>query len=254
MQSFIVVGPLVLVGALALAILLPRIAERFVPAKYREANLRSSLAVSSSITAPFMIFLGFMIVMLWTQMNSASTAVQNEADSLRNVDALVSQLEVETADRIRSDVVAYARAAIDEWDALANGSTTANAEGAFRTVRDEVLALARDGQEGVLVDHAVSQVLAAQTYRSERITAAQSDLPPVLWIVLLIGTALYVAYIVLTDTGPLASRFAITFVALGVIGISLLLVFMLDNPFRGDIRTDPAPFQALIDGLASTGH
>ncbi len=252
MQSFIVVGPLVLVLALALAILLPRIAERFVPAKYREANLRSSLAVSSSITAPFMIFLGFMIVMLWTQMNAASTAVQNEADSLRNIDALVDQLGVGTADRVRADIVAYATAAVDEWDALADGHTTASAEGAFRAVRDEILALAQSGQEGVLVEHAVSQVLAAQTYRSERITAAQSDLPPVLWIVLLIGTALYVAYIVLTDTGPLASRFAITFVALGVIGVSLLLVFMLDNPFRGDIRVGPAPFEALIDGLTTT--
>ena len=36
----------------------------------------------------------------------------------------------------------------------------------------------------------------------------------------------------------------------GVMGVSLLLVSMLDNPFRGDIRIDPLPFRALADELA----
>lgn len=254
MQSFWLVGPLVLLLAIVLAYALPRLVERFVPARYRESNLRSSMAVSSSITAPFMIFLGFMIVMLWTGMNTASTAVQREADSLRNIDALVDQMGVATADQVRSDIIAYADLAIHEWEALADGHADADAEVAFRKVRNDVLSLAERGDVGVLVDHAVSQVLDAQVFRSERITAAENDLPLVLWIALLAGTLLYVAYIVLTDTGPLASRVAITFIALGVIGVSLLLVSMLDNPFRGDIRSDPAPFTDLIDRLTAPAH
>lgn len=254
MQSFAVVGPLVLLLAFLLAVALPRLVERFVPARYRESNLRSSQAVSSSITAPFMIFLGFMIVMLWTQMNDASSAVQQEADSLRNIDALVDQMGVPTAQRIRTDIIAYGRLAVDEWDALADRREDPAAQAAFRTVRDDVLALADQGGTSVLVDHAVSQMLDAQHYRSERVTASQNDLPPVLWIALAFGTFLYVAYIVLTDTGPLASRVVITFIALGVIGLSLLLVSMLDNPFRGDIKTSPAPFSILVDGLSSPEH
>jgi hypothetical protein len=252
-QSFVVIGPLVLVVALILAVVLPRVAERWLPAPSREANLRSSLAVSSSITAPFMVFLGFMIVMLWGQMNAATEAVLNEADALRNVDALVDQMGTDTAGRIRADIVAYADAAVAEWDALADGRADPAAEAAFRTIRAEVLSLVELGQEGVLVDHAVSQALDAQTFRAERIAAAQNDLPAVFWIVLLAGTVLYVAYIVLTDTGPLTSRVAITFIALGVIGVSLLLVSMLDNPFRGDIRTDPLPFQTLVEELSAPG-
>jgi hypothetical protein len=252
-QSFVVIGPLVLLVALVLALVLPRAAERWLPAPSREANLRSSLAVSSSITAPFMVFLGFMIVMLWGQMNAATEAVLNEADALRNVDALVDQMGTDTAGRIRADIVAYADAAVAEWDALAEGRADPKAEAASRAIREEVLSLVDRGQEGVLVDHAVSQVLDAQAFRSERVAAAQSDLPPVFWIVLLVGTAFYVAYIVLTDTGPLTSRVAITFIALGVIGVSLLLVSMLDNPFRGDIRTDSLPFQMLVDDLSTPG-
>ncbi|MCU0505231.1 MAG: DUF4239 domain-containing protein [Chloroflexi bacterium] len=245
MQSLVVIGPAVLVVALVLALILPLIVERWLPAHHREANLQSSLAVSSSITAPFMVFLGFMIVMLWGQMNEASAAVIDEADALRNVDALVDQMDPDTADRLRADIVAYAEAAVAEWPALAEGRADPAAEAAFRTLRDAVLSMVQRGQEGVLVDHAVSQVLDAQAFRSERIAAAQSDLPPVFWVVLLVGTALYVAYIVLTDTGPVRSRIAITFIALGVMGVSILLVAMLDNPFRGDIRTDPQPFLVL---------
>ncbi len=249
MQSLVVIGPAVVLLTLVLAVGLPVVAERWLPAKHREANLRSSLAVSSSITAPFMVFLGFMIVMLWGQMNDASAAVVDEADALRNVDALVDQMGSDTADRLRADIVTYAEAAVAEWPALAEGRADPKAEAAFRTVRDEVMDMVQEGQVGVLVDHAVSQVLDAQAFRSQRVTAAQSDLPPVFWLVLLAGTALYVAYIVLTDTGPLRSRVAITAIALGVMAVSLLLVSMLDNPFRGDIRTDPLPFQALVDQL-----
>ena len=253
MQSFVVIGPIVLLVAFTLAIVLPRVAERWIPAHRRESNLRSSMAVSSSITAPFMVFLGFMIVMLWGQMNDASAAVLDEADALRNVDALVDQMGADTADRVRADIVAYADAAAHEWSSLAEGRADPKADAAFRTVRDEVLSLVQRGQEGVLVDHAVAQVLDAQAFRAKRITAARSDLPAVFWVILLVGTALYVAYIVLTDTGPLGSRVAITFIALGVIGVSLLLVAMLDNPFRGDIRTDPLPFQTLVQELSAAG-
>jgi len=252
-QSFAVVGPLVLLLVLVLALVLPRLVERLVPAHHREANLRSSMAVSSSITAPFMIFLGFMIVMLWTQMNDATTAVQRQVDSLRNVEALAYQMDATTYGKIRWDIVQYARLGVAEWDVLANGHEDPAAAAAFRTLQADVLALASQGG-GTLVDHAVSQILDAQSYRSQLVTAGESDLPPVLWIALFVGTALYVAYIVLTDTGPLASRFAITFIALSVMGLSLLLVSMLDNPFRGDIRTSPAPLVDLVTTLSAPTH
>jgi hypothetical protein len=254
-QSFAIVGPLVLALTLVLAYALPRLVERYVPARYRESNLKSSLAVGGSIASPFMLVLGFMIVMLWTQMNDASTAVQKEADSLRNIDALVDQMDSTTSGKIRWDIVTYARSAVGEWDSLANGRSSPEATMAFRTLRDDVLALANSGGGGgTLVDHAITQILDAQSFRSERITAGQNDLPAVLWIALLVGTALYVSFIILTDTGPLASRVAITFIAVGVVGLSLLLIAMLDNPFRGDIQTSSAPLVYLEQSLSAPTH
>lgn len=252
MQSLTVALPLVFLASLALAIVLPLVVGRLVPDRIREANLRSSLAVSSSITAPFMIFLGFMIVVLWGQMNDASSAVQQEVDALANVDALVDQMDPVVAQRLRGDIRAYVTEAIAEWDALAEGHPTIAARRAFITVRNEVLGLAANpaGSE-ILEGRAVDQVLEAQTYRSERMTAASADIPAALWIALFVGTLLYVAYIVITDTGPLVSRIAMSFIALSVIGLSLILVSLFDNPYRGDIRASPQPFVDLLARLAT---
>ena len=124
MQSFILIGPLVLAVSVALAILLPRLAERFFPAAFRASNQQSALIVGGTIASPFMIILGFMIVILWGQMDGANAAVQREADALRNVDALMEYVDAATSQRVRADIEAYARLAVDEWPSLSEGHAT----------------------------------------------------------------------------------------------------------------------------------
>jgi vacuolar-type H+-ATPase subunit I/STV1 len=92
-------------------------------------------------------------------------------------------------------------------------------------------------------------MLVAQVHRSDRISAANQDIQGVLWLALLVGTILYIAYIALTDTGPLRSRIVMMFLAVSVVGLILLLIALLDNPYRGDVQADPVPFVELVDEL-----
>jgi ABC-type multidrug transport system fused ATPase/permease subunit len=251
-QSIAIIGPILLLLAIALAILVPYLVGRVLPDHHREGNLRSSTAINSTVAAPFMLVLGFMVVVLWGQINDAQKAIQQEADALRDIAALVGRLDPSMSAPVQAELLAYAKAAAAEWPSLGDGNASPDAVRAFNALRDAVLALPEQSAgagDTVLIDHAVDQMLVAQVHRSDRISAANQDIQGVLWLALLVGTILYIAYIALTDTGPLRSRIVMMFLAVSVVGLILLLIALLDNPYRGDVQADPVPFVELVDEL-----
>jgi len=175
--------------------------------------------------------------------------------ALGDIAALADNLPQSIGQPVRDDVIVYAKAAAAEWPSLGNGEPSAEAAAAFHALRDAVLALPRqatDSASASLSDKAVDQMLAAQGYRSDRLSAASSDIQGVLWLALIIGTILYIAYLALTDTGPLRSRMVMMFLAVAVVALILMLISMLDNPFSGDVQADPAPFTRLVTDLTTT--
>jgi hypothetical protein len=253
-QSIVIIGPILLLLAIAVSICVPYLVGRLLPDHHREGLLKSTLATGGTMVSPFMLVLGFMVVVLWGQINDAQKAIERETVALRDISALVDRLDPSIGGPVRADVLAYAEAAAAEWPALGQGDTSPDADRAFIALRDSVLALpgqSRATGDSVLIDHAVDEMLVAQGYRSDRVSAANQGIQGVLWLALIAGTILYVAYISLTDTGPLRSRMVMMFLAVSVVALILLLIAMLDNPFSGDVKADPAPFLQLVRELGA---
>ena len=110
---------------------------------------------------------------------------------------------------------------------------------------------ATDSADATFSEKAVDQMLAAQGYRSDRISAATQNIQGVLWVVLIVGTILYLAYVAVTDTGPLRGRMLMMFLAVAVVALILMLISMLDNPFSGDVQADPSAFTDLVTTLTT---
>jgi HAMP domain-containing protein len=254
-HSLIVIGPILLAVAIVIAVAVPTLVGRVLPDHHREGLLRSTLATGGTLVSPFMLVLGFMVVVLWGQLNEAQKAIERESVALGDIAALVDTLPPSIGQPVRDEVVAYAQAAAAEWPSLGQGQPSDQAVAAFHSLRDAVLLLPRQvtGSADVsLSDKAVDQMLAAQGFRSDRMSAATTDIQGVLWLVLIVGTILYIAYVALTDTGPLRSRMVMMFLAVAVVALILMLISMLDNPFNGDVQADSAPFTNLVRDLTST--
>jgi cytochrome c biogenesis factor len=254
-HSIIVIGPVLLVVAVAIAVIVPTLVGRYLPDQHRQGLLKSTTATGGTLVSPFMLVLGFMVVVLWGQLNEAQKAIERESVALGDIAVLADSLPQSVGQPVRDEVIAYATAAVAEWQALGNGAPSAEAVNAFHALRDAVLALPRqatDSADATLSDKAVDQMLAAQGYRSDRISAATSDIQGILWLALIAGTILYIAFIALTDTGPLRSRIVMMFLAIAVVALILMLIAMLDNPFSGDVQADPAPFTNLVRDLTTT--
>ena len=79
--------------------------------------------------------------------------------------------------------------------------------------------------------------------RRQRLAAARQDVPPVLWIVALVGSILTIAY----ASAFVSSRYALLMIAGTSLTIGLLFLFLLsvDYPFRNRNGVSDAPFVEL---------
>ena len=79
--------------------------------------------------------------------------------------------------------------------------------------------------------------------RRERLLAAEQGLPPILWVVLILGGVITVGFTYLFGLqNTLAHLLMVAALAL-VISMSLFTVAALDFPFRGDIHIHPSAYE-----------
>ncbi len=97
--------------------------------------------------------------------------------------------------------------------------------------------------EQVFYEEAVNHLNDVASQRRARITMARQELPPLLQVLAFGGALVLVPLTFLYGMRKL--RVQILFVAsvAGLVDFSLLLVFVLDRPFAGELSVTPAPFR-----------
>ena len=83
--------------------------------------------------------------------------------------------------------------------------------------------------------------------RRERLLAASGGLPTILWVVLICGRAITIAFTYLFGLeNNLVHTLMVASLAL-TIALSLFSVAALDHPFMGDIRIHPDAFEQVLE-------
>jgi hypothetical protein len=87
--------------------------------------------------------------------------------------------------------------------------------------------------------------------RAERLLAAQTTIPAVIWIVTILGGALTIAFGSFLGVPSLPMHLAMS-AMLAVAGtLVLILIIALSNPFRGDFRVSTQPFDQVLARIAA---
>src|SRR4029079_3132327 len=85
--------------------------------------------------------------------------------------------------------------------------------------------------------------------RRQRLHACGDIIPPVIWMVRWVGGILTVGFSYLFGVESFRSHALMTAALSAEIALILFLVFVLDNPFRGDFRIQPRSFEYAIERL-----
>jgi hypothetical protein len=178
------------------------------------------------------ILLAFAGVVVWQDYKSAQVNIQQEAATASQLyrDLAMYGPEAATA---RKDLRAYVKSiVIDEWPLLKDGRRSSATDARMLLfARDMAQFHPVDGRQVTTYQEAFSELSKLVELRRARLTASQSPVPKVLWVVALIGSILTIGYASAFSN----SRYSSLMIAGVSVTIGLLFLFILSvaSPFRG---------------------
>ncbi|MFF4038181.1 DUF4239 domain-containing protein [Streptomyces sp. NPDC001816] len=192
------------------------------------------------------IILAFVIVTLWTQLESTETIVATEATDVSLIARDAAAFPPTVRTRLDAALGGYVHAVVEQqWPRMRAGQPSYGATaGKLQSVYDVLQTYEpKATREEVFYEQAVEHVNDVASQRRARLTMAEQQLPPLLQVLAFGGAVVLIPLTFLYGMRKL--RIQILFVAsvAALIGFSLLLVFVPDRPFAGDLSVSPAPFR-----------
>ncbi|MGA4837398.1 hypothetical protein [Streptomyces sp. G45] len=201
--------------------------------------------ISMMVGVLYALVLGIALVSVWDTRSAAEAHTRTEASAAHQVRLLSDGLPRRQAREVRSGIEAYVRHVVDvEFPAMAAGEPLGERGwGLLSAVREASRAA---------VDTAPSQQLTAQEVLAElgslddarrgREGDADGGLAPALWVGLILGGILSVAFMFMFGVERSWTHVVMVMGLAALITFMVLLIYQLDHPFTGMLAVDASPF------------
>ncbi len=224
---------------------------KFDPAKLRENNEFTGFAWTF-VGLVYGVYLAFMVIVVWENFDNADTIATNEATHLSSLwrDAHM----IPGGDVLQKQLMLYARSVVaDDWPAMARGEsgspqTNVVYEDLWRTFY-ALRPADGDPAHQAFYQEALRQLNDLGMLRRQRLLSGSADLPLPMWLLLIAGAILMVAFALSLGTPHRGLQITLTVFVAGFLSYSILMVGALEEPFSGDIHVKPDAFQSAIDSF-----
>src|SRR5205814_9293764 len=215
--------------------------------KYSADVLKENHEVAAIIFNAFGLFYGvmvaFVVFVTWSGYDEATKNLQLEAsealDLFHGADAFPDPRKKVIQQGVRDYVTAVYN---DEVPKMSNGDISLYTGGAHATLRvlfAHVDANSIPNRE--LYGESLRCLNNLAQFRRMRIFAGNDTVPPVIWLVLLVGGVFAVSYTFFFGMKNLNAQYLITTTLTVTVTAILFLVYVLDHPFTGTSRVSLAP-------------
>jgi hypothetical protein len=248
-QSIWLSGTIIIGGGTLLSMLGPALVRRYVALDRLTINNEIAGFKFATVGVLYAVLLAFVIIVVWEKLSDAEVKVVNEAGAAENIYRLSQGLGDVNGGDLRKAVAGYLKAAIeDDWPAMSRGEPDAsrNAKLALDAIY-RMLSVLNDERNRAIVGDIFRQLDRLTEARRSRLVAAEGGVPDVIWLVLLGGAVVTIAFTFFFGMESLQAQTVMTALLALPIFAELLVVVAIDRPFAGAIRVHP---KALADVLA----
>ncbi|WP_329485862.1 DUF4239 domain-containing protein [Kitasatospora sp. NBC_01246] len=237
----------VVLGAALVAAAIVLLKGRFFPVP-EDAEPREDVAeyIAMMVGVLYALVLGLSMVSVWEIHSGALNHSQDEAGALHQTYLLADLLPPDRRDALRTTATAYAVQVVHaEWPRMAAREPLGpDGWGLLNQLRTVSQASSQD--DTPTQQNASQEMLAVLTTlddaRRGREASAMSSLSTVLWVGLVIGGTLTVAFMFLFGIKRSATHVVMVMGLTGLIAFTILLIQQLDAPFDGFLAVTPQAF------------
>jgi len=204
----------------------------------------------SAVGLVYGVILAYVVVVVWQQLDRSSDIAQEEANKVAGIYNLANHFAEPDRIVVQRLARSYAESVIDdEWPMLAEGKSHPKTAQLANELRNAIGKLrVETPRDQVLYDQALDRYHVMSVNRRSRILQSRAELHPVMWIMLVGGGMLTIAF---TYAFQLRSRrfHAALIAGLTVTITSIIyIISVADVPFRGDVTVTP---DAFVNAVAS---
>ena len=206
----------------------------------------------------YAVLLGFTAIIVWEQFRKAQEGVEMEANAVidlyRNAQVFPSDVRGEVEAGLRD----YTRLVVEEeWPAMAVGQASPRAWGAYNRLWQTYHAFVPENDhQSTWYGQSVERLNLLGDQRRDRLLALRAGVPTVIWAVLLGAGVVTISFSFLFGTRNAGAQGLMTGALAFTIGIVLLSILALEQPFAGITRIRPDAFeqvQGILDQATQPG-
>jgi Protein of unknown function (DUF4239) len=226
---------------------------RSIRVDVRRRHHEVGTAVFLQLGVIFAVLLAFVFSEVWSDYNSAASAVELECSSLEGAAVLASALPPDQAVPLLGDERAYVTSVIhEEWPGMfANRSEDLSTDNRLtRLIQTAAHLQPTAPADQVTRQQILVNLEQAHTQRTMRIFQLGSGIPVFLWVLLITFGVVLAAFVSVAgvESGGALISFSMTFAA-AVAGI-LIMIHLLDYPFEGALALPPGHFVYTLQKIA----
>jgi len=239
----IAVAMLVAVGGLVLV-------QRLYSTERRKQDNDVAGFIYAVLGVAYAVLLGLMLIAVWEKWNAAEAITTDEANELAGIFWYAHALPQPEGRHIQELVRSYAQVVVeDEWPLMEQGRSSPEAWATLDELRGTILGLnppkgaQQMGYDQMRYSEMLEQLHSLGDARRERLLYIEEGLPPILWVVLILGGVITVGFTYLFGLENTLMHLLMVAALAMIISLSLFTVAALDYPFKGDIRIHPAAYE-----------
>jgi hypothetical protein len=198
------------------------------------------------------VLLAFVAIMVWGQYNDAiSNAVVEASEALTLYRDLDLYPDPEQTAVAKKALVAYLNSVIhEEYPALAQGGVSCPTEQAIdRLWQTAHRFRPRDPYQQAVFQNIMRDLDKLAALRTSRLAAAQTNLPNIVWSVLIIGAGLTLVFAALFGTEKFWVHLLLVVLLAVLMASTLFLILEMDDPFMGGLSPQPTVFQEVLQAM-----
>jgi Na+/proline symporter len=223
--------------------------------KYSADVLKENHEVAAIIFNAFGLFYGvmvaFVVFVTWSGYDDATKNLQLEASEALDIFHSAAAFPDPANKIIRQGVKDYIASVYnDEVQRMSQGETsvyTAGAHANLRTLFSQMDTTSIPNRE--LYAESLRCLNNLAQYRRLRIFAGNDTVPPVIWLVLLVGGVFTVSYTFLFGMKNIKAQYLITATLTVTITLILFLIYVLDHPFTGTSKVSLGPLRQAMAAM-----
>ena len=210
----------------------------------------------SAVGVLYTVLLAFLVVLVWEQFNGAQDLTEQEATKISNLLRDANSFPVPVRNEIQGRLITYTRSVIkDEWPTMAHGEQSPRTAETYRPVWAAYYDYRPQTSEaGRFYDESLTRLNDLGEERRLRVISSQSSIPGIMWIMLVVGGVITIAYLYLFAVPDGLLHGVMIGSVAGLLAFILFLILALDHPFSGAVKVTPDAYGDIVHSFETGGY